>query len=59
MFCQFKLNWLFGFALDYRNSFADASTINQISHREFDEIAASQLAINRHVEQYKVTKITC
>jgi len=44
-----ELNWPLSFALDHRNPFAKAII--------FDQIAATQFAINPHVEKHQITKI--
>ena len=54
VFCQFKLNGSLGLALDNRNPFANALILDKIVYREFDQIAATQLAVDRDIEQSQV-----
>ncbi len=57
VFRQFELNGPLGFALDHRNSLPHAVIFDQISNRQFHQIAPSQFAVDGHVEKRKIAQV--
>ena len=57
IFCELELHAPLGLALDHRNSFSHTVILHKVAHLKFDQITAAQFAVDRDVEQGKVSQI--